>query len=479
MDSLNKGISSIHHKVNLLTSFSSIYKNPVKKIELPNNRDKLMIDSGAFDLLIKGKLEDFPFSPEEYANTIKNLVDKPDYAISMDYICTQEENNNNIELIQKTIKNAEILRKEFERDSKICFVPVVQGYYLNEYLYCIKEMVKKKIIQSGDYIGIGSLAARKKVKEARQIIGAIYNYLKKSNLTPKIHCFGLNLNILKDYKTFNMINSIDSLAWTFPYRFGRVKIFTRERMIEANTNGILQEPEFYYLSLNASLKYIDFLNLKYSNYLRKNCKSILNSFSIKNENEKLKAFKKIALMLGVSENKLKKIKTTNLLFDIIIKQNEKFPREKNWRYNKIPAFTGEKFVFLEPKNTNIGKIEFLYLLITALENALIKRIIQKKNDNKTFFQFLKKIEEQINDSQLNQIKKLLLKLNSEEFFEFFFHSEKKKKDFGDFFNFIKDLREKLELKLYKFDNQSKKKQMNLQGKKIRKELYLLIDNIEI
>ena len=263
MDSLNRGINSIHQKVNLLTSYSHIFKSKSQNVQLPSNMNKLMIDSGAYDLLIRGKLEEYPFSPKEYANAIKSLDIQPNYVVSMDYICSREEKNNNKELIQKTVKNAEILRKEFGRNKKLCFIPVVQGYKLKDYLFCINDLVKKKVVINNDHIGIGSLVGRRNLKETREIIKSIYESLRKNDISVKIHCFGLNLSVIKNEEIFNMVNSIDSLAWTFPYRFGRVKIFTRERMIEANSNGSLKEPEFYFISLNATLNYINFLNLRY------------------------------------------------------------------------------------------------------------------------------------------------------------------------------------------------------------------------
>jgi len=476
LDSLNRGISSIHQKVNLLSSYSHIFNTPTRKIEFPANRNKLMIDSGAFDLLIRGENDDFPFTPKEYAEGIRKMNPKPDFVVSMDYICSPEEKNENLDLIHKTIKNAEILRKEFKKDKDIWFIPVVQGYYKEEYLYCIKEMVKRKIVQNGDYIGIGSLAARRKVKEPREIIKSVYDFLIKRNIRVKIHCFGLNLNIIKDERIFNILSSIDSLAWTYPYRFGRVKMFTRERMIEANTNGNLKEPEFYFLSLNATLKYLDFLNKKYRYYMRESCHSFNDIIKKKDKKRILLFYKKIAKKLGANDIQLKNVKTLKNIFNLIIDLNEKFPREAELNIDKIPAYTSSKFLLLEAKNVKIGRLEFLFLFLSALNHAYYDYFNDNEKSIEKFLNRVKNFYSNLNKNLVNIIEKTLSEINgNEDFLEIL----NIKGDSKNYINILEKLMKKIELKQYKIQNLSSQKQINLEGVPIKDSYYLLIDDFDL
>ncbi|MHA1249050.1 MAG: deazapurine DNA modification protein DpdA family protein [Candidatus Helarchaeota archaeon] len=477
MDSLNKGINSISRKVNLLVSYSQIYKNNKNEIELPKNRKKLMIDSGAFDLLEKRNLEEYPFTPKDYVNAIKNLSIKPDYVVSLDYICKKNQHTKNILTINKTINNAVILRNEFKRDEGITFIPVIQGYDLDEYLYCVNQLVKKKIIIDGDIIGIGSLVGRKSSKESQLVIKSIYNFLKERGIIPKIHCFGVNLNVIKDRNIFNIVHSIDSLAWTFPYRFGRVKIFTRERLIEANSNRKLKEPEFYYVSLNSTLNYIDFLNLKYHNTFLEKSLKINEVFKIKNEKDLFNAYKKIALNFGVNEKILNNINSLNALKDCILKLSIQNKKRSTIKIDIIPVYTGNKIIFLEPKCQNVDKFEFLYLFVSSIKNAFLDLSKKTRNYLNIFLKILREFYSSLDKKYLNIIYDVLSEFNLQFIFknliDFDFISNK----IDEFLEKIDLIIEKLKLKLISFPINEEYKQLNLKGQKIENNKYLLISSL--
>ena len=380
----------------------------------------------------------------------------------------------NLELIEKTVANAEILREKFERNDKICFIPVVQGYLIEEYLVCIKELVKRKIVQNHDHIGIGSLVGRKNVRETRKIIKKIYDYLREKRISAHIHCFGLNLNVIKNEEIFNIINSIDSLAWTFPYLFGRVKVFTRERMVEVNSNGNLRQPEFYYASLNATLKYIRFLNLKYSTFERNNSKNIYDIWNFEKNRNTLQLYKNIARRIGLTETDLDKINDSQEIFQLILKRNSKFPRETNLTINKIPIYTSDNFYFLEPKNTKIGKLEFLYLLMSALDNAY-KDILNKKKMRKSLYtNLLKKFYTQFEENDFYFIRETLEKLKFSDVFNKLFDTKIAFSSINDFHILVKSILKRLELKLVKIQHNDHLIQTNLIGKQINKSYFLLI-----
>ncbi|GAG75784.1 unnamed protein product, partial [marine sediment metagenome] len=293
-----------------------------------------------------------------------------------------------------------------------------QGYQKQEYIHCVKEMVRREIIKEGDYIGIGSLVARRKLKETRAIIRSISNYLKREISNFKIHCFGINLSIIKDKEIFNMINSIDSLTWTFPYLYGRVKMFTRESLIEANTNGKLIEPEFYYISLDATLKYIDFLNLRFRNTL-----DFKDSYLINKRNQKHNYFFyfNLAKKLTGNDKYIKKLGKVNDIIEFILEVNETFPREPELITDKIPAYTSQKLLFLESKGRKIGRREFIYLLLSAIENAHLDAY-KKNGDGEILNNLIKDFYQRVKNAEieLKIIKNCLKYLKLEKSFEMIF-----------------------------------------------------------
>lgn len=363
-DTVNEGIERIgkysdpcKKNVNLLTSFSQIFKQK-SEIHIPINRKKLMIDSGAYDFLIKNRSH-FPYTPEQYFNEVRKIDDlDPNFLVSMDHICSpvvrKGDHENNLKRIRKTIKNTMELQKIIDReDPGFELVQVVQGYREDEYKYCISEMIKRGTIENGDYIGIGSLANRKKVSEIRGAVNAVHDVMEDHGLKDvRIHLFGITLNAIKDVIVAEKITSFDSLSWTFPYRFGRVKLFTGHRMIEANTHGRLVEPEFYEISLRTTLIYVDYINYLYIEKERKAWNKTFNDFYAKHCHS------------------INRVNHTNA-HDV-----------NDVNSNHIVVFTGDQFVILDPRGVVLSKEE-LYNL--ARSSAVLFLDRWEREREKQFF----------------------------------------------------------------------------------------------
>ena len=168
------------------------------------------IDSGGFSLL--SKLKDYPFTLEQYALLIKKK--KPTYAATMDYPCEPEllkEASMSVkERIIKTIENAEIMLNNYDfRRTKI--IPVIQGWTIDDYRFCIKEMHKRDLL--GDYVAFGSMCRRMRIAEARKLITKQREYLRKF-VDAKAHYFGIKISFLKDLTIFRNVDSFDTAAWT-------------------------------------------------------------------------------------------------------------------------------------------------------------------------------------------------------------------------------------------------------------------------
>jgi hypothetical protein len=202
---------------NVLVSIGTMFKKKftINRSMIPNSVKRLFLDSGGYSFFTKwGK---YPFSVEEYVsfvNTIVNEFPVTEVAI-MDYPCEPDVNRQNLktnkERIDMTIQNA---LECIDYDPTLPWVPVVQGYTLQEYLYCIQEYKNAGLYDDDFHLwAIGSLCARKKIGGIRHIITNLSKVIKWP-----IHTFGMTITALRDAQIFFAIHSSDSGAWSFNAR---------------------------------------------------------------------------------------------------------------------------------------------------------------------------------------------------------------------------------------------------------------------
>jgi hypothetical protein len=170
-----------------------------EKLDIPRNKNELMLDSGAYDFIIKQKNETYPYTPDTYFETVRSKIQndkiKLDYLVSMDYICSPQDKKGNRVRIDRNVQNTIHLSKIFEKEQPdFKLIPVVQGYELEEYIYCLKQLHKNNILESHSYIGIGSIANRKKSTDAQKIVLGVIKCLD-NEIGFKNYKFHLNDNL--------------------------------------------------------------------------------------------------------------------------------------------------------------------------------------------------------------------------------------------------------------------------------------------
>ena len=172
--------------------------------------ERVFIDSGGYSFF--RKWGDYPFSLEKYFEFIDIITEL--YPVELvairDYPCEPTINRKDIstnkERIQKTVSNAV---ECIESKEDYPWIPVIQGYTLDEYLYCIN--LYEEVGISLAYSAIGSICSRKgNIHTIRRIISEIAQRTKG-----KIHAFGLSLVYLQDPIIFNTLYSSDSAAWNY------------------------------------------------------------------------------------------------------------------------------------------------------------------------------------------------------------------------------------------------------------------------
>jgi hypothetical protein len=203
---------------NVMISAGSTYHPKKKKFDLSRTNlpkdttKKLFLDSGGFSLL--SQYPDYPFTLNQYLELAYYIKDNNLLTLiaTMDYPCEAEINrtqlHSNEERIQKTIDNT---IKCYDVDSSLPWVPVIQGYTIDEYLACI-DLYYEVGIESL-YWAIGSICSRK--GHYLQMRNIIVTIAKRLETECKLHAFGLGVKFLYDPQIFSNIYSSDSAAWNY------------------------------------------------------------------------------------------------------------------------------------------------------------------------------------------------------------------------------------------------------------------------
>jgi hypothetical protein len=198
-------VAYIKHVENMCWSFKQLRG---RKKDLPRPIGKFLIDSAGFtELSDHGK---YTFEIEEYLNCIRRF--DPDYFVNMDWMCEpsvlQKTGKNIWYHINSTIGNYyNMIQQMTEDEIKKC-IPVIQGWKIQEYLYCIERYEKNGLI--APYMGVGSICRRGSAREIAKILSIIKGELPNT----KLHGFGVKKSVI-DLLPDGILHSIDTAAYMF------------------------------------------------------------------------------------------------------------------------------------------------------------------------------------------------------------------------------------------------------------------------
>lgn len=210
---------------NILISAASLWWKSRNKFvhRTPPPHKRFFLDSGGFSFFIRKG--DYPYTTEEYLKLIRYY--KPTYAAVMDYPCEPELPLGDVRSrIDRTIANTKELlsvcvvhpTKKMNppsffscADHRTEIIPVIQGYDLEDYKYCIDRMRTMDLIRP--YMAVGSMCRRVSIKELRTLVVAISDYVGAVNQNIKLHFFGLKKSALKDFAICERVYSCDSMAY--------------------------------------------------------------------------------------------------------------------------------------------------------------------------------------------------------------------------------------------------------------------------
>ena len=180
--------------------------------------ESLFIDCGGFHSSMKHRY--YTKSDVEYLNYIQKW--QPDFFALRDYPCEPEllkkHDLTATDQIHKTLSNhIRLLDTPHLNDIKGTPIPVIQGWKLEDYLYCIDLYREHDLIT--DYMAVGSVCRRGSQKQITKIISTIHRELPDTRL----HGFGISLNALKNQTCWESLYSVDSGAWDYTARWEKLK----------------------------------------------------------------------------------------------------------------------------------------------------------------------------------------------------------------------------------------------------------------
>ena len=173
------------------------------KTYIPDHVSEIWFDSGGYTFFSKWSY--YPFSGQQYIEKAEAIG--ADYVSTLDYPCEPGiHSESNLDRIDRTVRNA---REETRIRTPFQWVPVIQGFSLSEYGYCIETY--GSLLDRVNYVAIGSMCHRRKRSEISELV----RYLKRELSNHHLHGFGVDRRSLTVESVYNSLYSADSQAWRF------------------------------------------------------------------------------------------------------------------------------------------------------------------------------------------------------------------------------------------------------------------------
>lgn len=200
-------IKRLPRELDIMVSARMLMKMPSTSVvyQYLSEFRSVMLDSGAFGSAFWDG--GYKYSPDNYLAIVERV--KPEWWVTMDYPCEPNimPECSIHERIKMTVANTKILiTAPFPS-----LLPVIQGWAVEDYLYCIDLMEAEGLIQS--MMGIGSICRRGKQGPIVNIVRHISQRLP----TVKFHAFGAKISTLNYNRgeILNYLDSLDTAAWQF------------------------------------------------------------------------------------------------------------------------------------------------------------------------------------------------------------------------------------------------------------------------
>lgn len=180
--------------------------------KLPVARASWALDSGGFtELSDHGH---WTIHPRQYVSEVRRFRDEIgllDFAAPMDWMCEPwivAKTGKSVRAHQYlTVANYLELR---ELDSELPFIPVLQGFTLDDYLWCADIYADSGVDLTEGLVGLGTICRRQNMSEAEIVV----RRLEQEGIS--LHGFGVKVTGLDWYG--DALTSADSMAWSYRAR---------------------------------------------------------------------------------------------------------------------------------------------------------------------------------------------------------------------------------------------------------------------
>lgn len=206
------GLHHPHVAGNFEAAFISVNTIRNRKSAFPVN--EWIMDSGAFTTIAKHK--GYPQPVSEYADQIRRWKHNGELlaAVSQDYMCEKYM----LSLTGLTVEDHQRLTIErydalIAEDTGVYIMPVLQGYSPGEYVRHIRQYGDR--LKPGMWVGVGSVCKRNANIMA---IWMVLDAIKDARPDLRLHGFGLKKTSLQEPIIRNLLESADSMAWSFAAR---------------------------------------------------------------------------------------------------------------------------------------------------------------------------------------------------------------------------------------------------------------------
>lgn len=208
-----------NESVRAVPLFVSHHQLKARKGRFPRAVTRWALDSGGFSEL--DRHHRFETTPGEYIAATRRYVDELgslDWASPQDWMCEPfmiAKTGLSVEEHQiRTVENLLTLR---ELAPDLPFIPVLQGWEIDDYVTCVGTYLEYGIdLRDEPVVGVGSVCRRQSTDE----IGKIFGMLRDGGIS--CHGFGVKSEGIKRYGRH--LSTADSMAWSY-----RARMAARDR----------------------------------------------------------------------------------------------------------------------------------------------------------------------------------------------------------------------------------------------------------
>jgi len=184
-----------------------------ERVSLKPSLGPWALDSGGFsELWLHGRWETTPQQYADEARRWREGIGNLDWAAIQDWMCEPVMiGKTGLSVAEHQARTIESWHTLNRLAPEVPWVPVIQGYQLDEYLGHVEQYQRAGVdLRALPVVGLGSVCRRQAMGQAEEIVRAV------AGLGIRLHGFGFKLSGLR--RCADALASSDSMAWSLAAR---------------------------------------------------------------------------------------------------------------------------------------------------------------------------------------------------------------------------------------------------------------------